>query len=72
MAKSICTVCENVFYSVGAFDKHRIGSFQAKTRRCKSEREMWDVGMLKNDKGIWTTGKFDASIFLQKVAQADQ
>jgi hypothetical protein len=32
-------------------------------RRCLSEQEMLSKKMIKNDKGFWTTGEFDASVF---------
>jgi hypothetical protein len=31
-----------------------------------SEEEMVKDGMVKNGKGIWTTGEFDASVFGKK------
>jgi hypothetical protein len=31
-----------------------------------SEREMLDRKMVKNERGIWITGEFDASAFAKK------
>lgn len=72
MAKSTCTACNDGFYSVGAFDMHREGSFYYKTRHCLSEQERLSKGMKKDRNGLWTTGTFDASMFARqedKVAQ---
>jgi hypothetical protein len=35
-------------------------------RRCLTEAEMLAKKMVKNGKGIWTTGEFDASVFGKK------
>ena len=52
-AKSSCRNCGKTFISVEAFDAHRTGSFQNKTRRCMTEREMCAAGMVQNSKGWW-------------------
>lgn len=79
MAKSQCTACFEIFSSGSAFNMHRVGSFgeaiydekrkhvigyTKSERRCLSEQEMVaEKDMVKNIKGIWTTGAFDASVF---------
>jgi hypothetical protein len=35
-------------------------------RRCLTESEMLAKKMAKNEKGIWITGEFDASVFGKK------
>jgi hypothetical protein len=39
------------------------------TRCCLSQVEMKDKGMIENERGIWTTGTFDASIFKKKESE---
>lgn len=49
--KSQCSACKQVFSSVSAFDRHRIGK-HGKDRRCMTEDEMReDVMRLVN--GLW-------------------
>jgi hypothetical protein len=60
MARSTCGACKSVFFSVSAFDMHRVGRFEPLERRCLSADEMRAKGMaLKN--GIWNTGSYDTS-----------
>ena len=66
MARSECAACRYVFSSLSSFDKHRTGSLSDKTRRCMTEEEMIKAEMVKNGKGIWATGEFDASVFGKK------
>ncbi|OLD63402.1 MAG: hypothetical protein AUF65_02380 [Chloroflexi bacterium 13_1_20CM_50_12] len=81
MARSQCTACSETFSSESGFNMHRTGSYgdpiydpkgkvvigYAKSeRRCLTEDEMLQKKMIKNDKGIWTTGEFDASVFSKK------
>ena len=59
-----CPGCGKLFNSIGAFDKHRTGSYgmlrkgtkdgymEAK-RRCLDESDMLASGMLKNGLGFW-------------------
>jgi len=77
MARAECTSCLELFTGETAFNMHRTGSYgepiydrkkQLKgytkhTRRCLTVDEMVAKKMVKNDKGIWTTGEFDASVF---------
>lgn len=60
MARSECTVCNEVFQSEKSFNKHRVGSFVEKTRRCLTEQEMILKGMSKSSKGLWVTETLDA------------
>lgn len=79
MAKSTCRKCGEVFYSISGFNMHRVGGYgdalyngkyvighTKHSRRCLSESEMSSKNMIKNDRGIWTTGEFDASVFNKK------
>lgn len=51
-----CADCDEFFNSLGAFDKHRTGSYQPSgLRRCRSIQEMTDSGMCKNAAGFWVT-----------------
>jgi hypothetical protein len=74
-----CCQCRCLFGGEGAFKKHRTGSYgigitssngitkyTKHSRRCLSESEMISKNMVKNDRGIWTTGEFDASVFNKK------
>lgn len=80
MAIAPCRACGRVFTSTSAFDMHRTGSYghpiygankkvigyTKHERRCKDEQEMREGGMIKNKRGYWTTGEFDASAFAKK------
>lgn len=82
MAISGCRECNETFWSISAFDMHRTGSYgeaiydatkhivgyTKHQRRCLTEQEMVNNGMLKNSRGIWTTGEFDASVFAKNDA----
>lgn len=85
MAIAECRACGKVFSSTSAFDMHRTGSYGKPTydkgkligyakheRRCCTEQEMSDKGMVKNKRGYWTTGEFDASAFAKKSAAGDE
>src|SRR5579885_1429320 len=54
MTRSQCGGCHEVFNSVAAFDLHRVGDFDKRTRRCLTPQEMSAKGMTRNDKGWWT------------------
>lgn len=43
----LCRACGEYFKSVFAFEKHRTGTFRPLARRCLSEDEMRNKGMLK-------------------------
>jgi hypothetical protein len=81
--KSTCGACNRVFASLGSFDMHRVGSYGEPIynekgrivgytpceRRCLTEIEMRTNGMIKNERGHWTTGVvFDTSRFANKEA----
>jgi len=81
MARSQCTGCLEIFSSESGFNMHRTGShgepiydkkgrevvgYTKHSRRCLTEAEMLAKKMIKNEKGIWTTGEFDASVFKKK------
>jgi hypothetical protein len=50
-----CSACGEYFNSSTAFDRHRVGSFQHRTRRCLSIPEMTARGFCKNPAGFWMT-----------------
>lgn len=81
MARSNCSGCSETFSSESSFNMHRVGSYgdaiydekgkvvvrhTKHDRRCLSESDMLSKGMVKNERGIWTTGEFDASVFSKK------
>lgn len=82
MAIAPCRACGKVFSSTSAFDMHRTGSYGRAVydndkkvtryikgdRRCCTEQEITDKGMIKNKRGYWTTGVFDASAFAKPDA----
>lgn len=51
-----CPTCSDYFNSSVAFDKHRTGK-HGPERRCRTEAEMIEIGMLKNSSGFWITKK---------------
>ena len=70
-----CRKCGEFFGGEGSFKKHRTGSYgvgvtssngvthySKHERRCLSQDEMLNKGLVRNDKGLWTTGESDASI----------
>ena len=82
MARGQCASCLEVFSSESAFNMHRVGSYgepiyekkyitgyTKSERRCLTEAEMLQKDMVKNEKGIWITGEFDASMFQPKEEQ---
>lgn len=56
---SHCTACHQTFNSDAAGDKHRVGEHHLSTgpnrRRCRTEAEMLDLGMSRNERGHWIT-----------------
>jgi hypothetical protein len=57
---NLCGECERDFYSVRAFDLHRVGKHayaasaeQPDGRRCLSDEEMLDKGMRLDAHGRW-------------------
>jgi len=73
MARSQCSGCSEIFSSESSFTMHRTGSYgdpiydESKhitgytkhERRCLTEPEMLAKKMVRNEKGMWTTGEFD-------------
>jgi hypothetical protein len=62
MPKSCCRGCNQMFTSLSAFDLHRRGKFERKRRRCMTEQEMRDMGMVQNTKGWWMRSAFDGAL----------
>lgn len=52
--KSTCSGCDKIFAGMRAFDAHRTGSHDARTRHCLTTKEMTAMGMTQDDKGWWT------------------
>lgn len=56
-----CTVCHESFTGSTSGDMHRTGDHAVNEgpdrRRCLTVDEMTGKGMVRNDRGIWTTGK---------------
>jgi hypothetical protein len=50
-----CPVCRELFNSNAAFTKHRVGSYEDDTRRCRTPLEMKERGMTVNRAGYWIT-----------------
>lgn len=40
MARCECTACGRLFGSLSAFDRHRVGKYADRSRRCMSAEEM--------------------------------
>lgn len=53
MARSECSVCEEVFASVSGFDKHRVGSYTPDNRHCLSPKKLEKMGWGKDKRGHW-------------------
>jgi hypothetical protein len=49
MPKSCCSGCHRMFSSLSAFDLHRTGKFHRKLRRCLTEQEMRERGMVQHE-----------------------
>jgi hypothetical protein len=56
-SRNQCPTCGELFNSVSAFDRHRRGSYQKRTRHCLTPEEMTAKGMTKNEGGFWVTEK---------------
>jgi hypothetical protein len=61
-----CEDCGQMFYSMTAYESHRVGSFtqgrSKHTRRCLSAQEMRTKGMRRSPKGVWNSGQFQRRI----------
>ena len=55
--KCKCSSCGKYFNSAAAFDKHRVGLYVFKERRCLTTQEMQDIGMDLNKAEYWITEK---------------
>lgn len=55
-----CPACGEYFNSTTAFDRHRVGSHQHRTRHCLSISEMTARGFCKNPAGFWMTESREA------------
>lgn len=66
-----CAGCELYFNSEGAFTKHRTGSYSGRTRRCMTEAEMLEAGMVKNDSGYWVTAVIEGGFWGSKADEED-
>jgi hypothetical protein len=82
--KSTCTGCGLVFVTTAAFDKHRTGSYgkpiehngqvigyTPEMRVCITEEAMAKRGMIKNSKGLWSTGSFNGAAFWATSKKVD-
>ena len=54
-----CAACNLFFNRVSIFDKHRTGSHDKHTRRCRTIEEMKIHGMVQNKRGVWLGSSFD-------------
>lgn len=50
-----CPTCSQFFNSTYAFDKHRVGEYKDKSRRCLTVDQMTAKGMQKSARGFWVT-----------------
>jgi len=83
MAKCLCRACEETFTSVGAFDRHRTGSYgnaiykgqkfiyyEKPSRRCLTCEEMKEKGLLQRENGAWGGEKWeDAGAIFPRFAK---
>jgi hypothetical protein len=55
-----CKSCHETFSGTTAGDHHRTGKHDVKDgpdrRRCRTVEEMEELGMARNDRGVWTNG----------------
>ena len=57
----LCGECGEYFNSVSAFDKHRTGNFEDKSRRCLTPAELRGKGWLHNARGLWITSAYPSA-----------
>ena len=60
-----CPTCSRYFNSVRAFDKHRVGSFEA-GRRCLHPEEMLERGMVVGSDGFWRGSAMPKDVIFAK------
>ena len=53
-------------YGNAIYDGKKVIGHTKHGRRCISTFDMLKKGMVKNERGIWITGEFDASVFKKK------
>jgi len=53
-------------YGDAIYDGKKVIGHAKPDRRCLSIVEMQSLGMVKNERGVWSTGEFDASVFRKK------
>ena len=51
-----------MFSSLSAFGLNRTGKFQRKTRRCLTEQEIRERGMVQHEQGWWMRSAFDGAL----------
>ncbi len=51
-----------MFTSLSAFDLHWTGKYEHKKRRCMTEQEMLEKGVVQNEKGWWMRSAFDGEL----------
>ena len=57
-----CPGCGKYFKSTHAFDKHRTGEHKNNQRRCLTEDEMLEKGMVLNKNGWWVGSAMSDSV----------
>ena len=62
MPKSCYSGCHRICSSLSALDLHRPGKFQRKLRRCLTEQEMGERGMVWHEKGWWKFSAFERAL----------
>lgn len=60
--RCFCATCGLYFKSDASFDKHRTGSFEKSTRRCRTVEEMKKKKMVEIE-GWWSTGTMPTKLF---------
>jgi hypothetical protein len=58
---SQCGACRVTFTSLEAFDTHRVGSYERRSRRCISAVERRAKGMTQDEQGRWKLAERDAA-----------
>jgi hypothetical protein len=72
MPISTCTACGEVFRSVAAFDKHRVGTYEPMRRRCLTTDEMIDKGFDIDKFDHWVTSLMDPIAMQRRVAKREE
>jgi hypothetical protein len=62
-----------MFTSLSAFDLQRTGKYERKKRRCLTQQEMLEKGMVQNAKGWWMRSAFHVEIpWSMSVEEGDE